>query len=325
MSESDTNNPTTKQYSGDVTLDGSHNTPVRLDGEEKCEDVYLLSNSVEGDLRIENAEYVYTQQPTSDDATIDTVETDVKGDPRFEDGYIENVAGDAILANVQDVFVPHDAVEGSLEVAGAENIFTDADTTPDDLTDFDVQTSGWKRSKHASTVRNGLYVTGGKADVTVDDIEDGAELYIVGFDHDITIEGSNADVDIHIVGRDNNIHFGPYVNYELVSETGFDNQITQDEFPVSDLIETPKEDAFPLFGRSKVTWQEPAPEKNRCPNCGERTDAIIERHNMDAFFLFGSAVKEYDPDSHSYECDSCSFNGGADVNLSDDEFKSAVR
>jgi hypothetical protein len=95
------------------------------------------------------------------------------------------------------------------------------------------------------------------------------------------------------------------------SKTGLDNEIVEEPYPVEDLIEMSKADAFGNagFGRRKVTFQVPAGDEDWCRNCGEPADAIIERHQMEAFFLFGHPLKTYDRSTNpAVECEHCSPN-----------------
>ncbi len=310
--------PNRKQYSGDVTLDGSHPGPVHLEG---TDDTYVLTGAVDGDLRVENPEYVYTQQPTGGTAEFDTPQTKIAG--ALEDGYVNTTTDSVVLSDVEDVFIPHNAVTGTIEVVGAENIFIDDHTLPQNLERADTTVSGWQQTKQVASLTDALYVTGAQCEVAIDNIRHGAEIYVVGYENSVRVEGGDVSVDVHTVGRDNTVSVGSYITANQASNTGSDNQITQDEYPIDDLIDTTKPEAFSGFGSSKLAWQEPA-DKDRCPNCGTRTTAVIERHSQHAWLLFGYPVKTYDSGNVSYECKECTHTAG-DVGLTDDEYQQAVR
>ncbi|WP_415379899.1 hypothetical protein [Halosimplex sp. TS25] len=330
---SDTWDARTEEYSGDVRLAGSHATPVGLRG---AEDVFVGPDAVAGTLRLADVEYVFTDVPDGDsdgasqgdgDGVSEKarVATEVTGD--LEDGYVEDVDGDVVVSGVDDVFVAHDAAE-TLDPAGAEQVFHDDAAAPTGSPDgYDATVTGWNHSRDAVDPRDGVAVRGAKNEVTVTDAKHDLTVYVVGWENEVRIEGRGLDVTVFFVGRDNRVSVGPYVSATTASESGFDNALDADPLPPEAVIQTSKEEAHSgtTFGRHRITWQEPAPDKDWCPNCGEGADAVITRRQKDAFFLFGSAIRTYDSGGVSYECERCSRHVAGGVDLSEQERKDALR
>ncbi|WP_459191250.1 hypothetical protein [Halosimplex sp. J119] len=322
---SDTFDADTERYAGDVRLAGSHDPPVALRG---AEDVFVGPESVDGTLRLADAEYVFTDVPApSGGASPDTpaVATEVTGD--LEDGYVEDVAGDVVVSDVDDVFVAAGAAD-ALNPAGAEQVFHDGAGTPTDSPDgYDVTVTGWNHSRDARDPRDGVAVRGAKNTVEVGEGKHDLTVYVVGWDNEVRIEGRDVDATVYFVGRDNRVSVGPYVSVTTAAESGFDNAVDSDPIPPEAVIETSKDEAHgeATFGRHRITWQEPAPDKDWCPHCGENADAVVARRQKDAFFLFGSAIRTYDSGGVSYECERCSRHIAGEVALSEEERKDALR
>lgn len=314
---SDDWNANTVSYNGDVSLNGGERAPVGVRG---AEDVFVGDRSVDGDLQLLDAEYVYTA--TAVDGTTASVDpvTEITGS--LEDCYVEpgGADGDVAIANVEDVFVGADAAS-TVDATGAENVFDDAvDADVIRSTSFDVDVSGWKQNTASETVDDGVRVRGARSSITVEAVGREVVVYVVGWENDVRIEGGNVDVDVVVVGRDNTVRAGPYANVTLVAESGHDNDVGSAPYPVKDLIETSKDDAYGLgtFGRQQVTFQEPATDRDTCPNpsCHRTADAIIRRRTLDAFFLFGIPFLTYDSSEGAYECEHCTTNRRGDVSLS---------
>lgn len=308
-------------YTGDVTLTGDEQTPVEITNPE---DAYLRQQSVTGDVKIVNAEYVYTATPTDSTAEINTVETGISGD--IEDAYTapDAVTGDLIIEDAEDVFIAHDAVEGDLQIVGAEQRFSAGNTTPPQPpTDYDHAVTGWQQHREFSSPDLGFIVTGAQATVTATDVTNNITVYVTGYDNDIEIRGKRITAAIHVIGSGNTITTSPYVNPVVKTDTGTDNTVTAEAVPVEDLINTTQREAYKnaFFGRNKVTYQEPALDQPHCPSCGADADAIIEKHREDAWFLFGYPLYHFDAGSGVYKCDECSTTGLDDVSLTEEERK----
>ncbi|WP_123538004.1 hypothetical protein [Halosimplex salinum] len=331
---------TTEELSGDVRLAGSHRPPVGLRG---AEDVFVGSESVAGTLRLADAEYVFTdvsadgetpnggETQNDGDETRDApadhpaVATEVTGD--LEDGYVESVDGDVVVAEVGDVFVSHGAAD-ALDAAGAEQVFHDDAAAPTGSPEsYDVSVTGWNHTREGRDPRDGVSVRGAKNEITVTEAKHDLTVYVTGWNNEIRIEGHGMDVTVFFVGRDNRVSVGPYVSVTTAAESGFDNAVESDPLPPEAVIETTKEEAHDgtVFGRHRITWQEPAPDKEWCPNCGESADAVIARRQKDAFFLLGTPVRTYDDGGVSHECERCSRNVAGGVELSERERKEALR
>ncbi|MFC7078756.1 hypothetical protein [Halorussus caseinilyticus] len=314
---------TAETYDGDVTLTGHEDAPVEV---RDPEDVYLRTGSVEGDLELRNPEYVFTHQPTGD-ADVGDPETVVRGN--LEDGYAEpgGVTGDAIVADAEDVFVSAETSGGDLSVVGPENVYADDVALPRDPDDYDVSLTGWKQSGSASDPDAGVRVAGADHEVSVEKARTDLDVYVVGRDHEIEITGRSASVSVYLLGYDNTVRVGAYLDSEVVADTGFDNEVISEPYPVEDLIETSKDEAFDRagFGRRKVTYQVPAEGDDWCPNCGEPADAIVERHQMEALFVFGRPVKTYDRSTNpAKECEHCS-RSAFDASLTERERKDVLK
>ncbi|WP_302083730.1 hypothetical protein [Salinibaculum rarum] len=303
---------TTRDYTGDVTLTGQETPPVEVIGPE---DVFIERGAVDGDLKLRDVEYVYTHTPITGDAEISAVTTRITG--ALEDAYAEpdGADGDVVIEHAEDVFIEAGGVSGDVTAHGAENIFDDTGAGIPSLepSEYDVTVTGWKQQTHYEHPVTGVYLTGAKHSVTVNDIDDDIAVYVTGWDHDVTlrgdgtgIRGDTPTVSVYLLGRDNTLDVGSHLSVDVVSDPGMRNTVEEQPVSVDAVIETSRSEAFPMFGRRKVTYQTPAAETETCPGCGEDADGIIARQHMDAFFLFGHPVKVYDQSSNPpKECEHC--------------------
>lgn len=297
-------------YTGDVTLShDQHSTPVKISG---LEDLFIKSGAVAGNVKISDADYVFTgQQPSGsiDDSDFGQPETDISGS--LEDGYLKEgaVDGDVIIEDVQDVFIEADAVSGDLLLVSPEDMF-ESNRSPS-LSTPTVQTTGWRKTERKDDARS-IDVTGAKHSVVVSELTDTVKIYVTGWENTVEIDGDPVDAELYILGRDNRIKVGPYIETEVL-ETGYDNQVEKRDVPVSDLINESKSDARPFFGPGKAIWQEPAEGTyEKCPSCKANSSAVIESHYEDAFYVVSSPVSTNDS-GYTYECENCSsrFNPAA--------------
>ncbi|RZV06386.1 hypothetical protein BDK88_3937 [Natrinema hispanicum] len=301
-----TGNSTQTTYNGDVTINGSERPPIEL---HDPADVFVTTAGVGGDLEVRNAEYVFTHQSVDSGVSVADAETTIRGD--LEDGYVERTDGDIRITDTEDVFVATDAVDGEFSAPGAENVYTDAVSTAVTPTEYDVSTVGWQQSGHASDPSTGGYAVGMDHEIELEGVRTDIELYLVGHGHEVSVDGRSAEVSVHFLGYDNTVNVGPHLATNVVSDTGFDNEIDAEPYPAADLIEMSRDEAYANagFGRRKVTFQVPADDEDWCSNCGREADAIIERHQMEAFFLFRIPVWTYEQSTNpAQECEHCSPN-----------------
>jgi hypothetical protein len=313
----------TSEYTGDVRL-GNRTECVGLRGPE---DVYVLSGAVDGELAVRDAEYVFTDVPATSTPGVDgaDVEATVAGD--VADGYVEDVADDAVVAGAEDVFVAFDGAS-TLSTAGVEQVFHDAAAAPTRPPgEYDVSVDGWNHSREVRDPRTGVAVVGAKNEVTVRAAAHDLTVYVAGWDNEVRVEGKNAGVTAYFVGRDNRVSAGPFLSVTTAAESGYDNVATADPVPPEAVVQTTKEEAHrdAFIGRHRLTWQEPATDKEWCPNCGADADAVVVRRQRDATFLFGVPVRTHDDGGRSYECEQCSPHLLEDVSLSEAERRSALR
>lgn len=313
--------PEATHYEGDVTLTGEPGPVVMKDPE----DTFVQAGAVDGDLKVVDPEYVFMDTEAGGGATVGEPDLRVAGD--LADGYIDRqgVNDDAVLVDAEDVFLASGAATGVVDVTGAESVFR-PDDHPPDLSDYETLT-GWRRDTTIESSSEGVALVGARHDVTVTSITTDVTLYLVGHDHRVRIEGpSDKDVNLTVrfVGYDNTVRVGPYLTVGSTTEVGYDNVVDADPYPVTDLIETTKDEAYGVasFGRTKVTYQTEADEE-WCPNCGTDADAIIERHEEDVFVVFGIPIKTYDEGGVSYECEECAVRVKA--TLSEDERRSVLQ
>jgi len=307
-------------YSGDITLNGDEQTPVKI---VDPENVHIKSGAVGGDLKVLNAEYVYTNTPAGGEADIGPIETEISG--TIEDGYIESggVDGDVVVVDAEDVFIEHDAVGGELQIIGDEQRFHDeTERSPQPRNQYDDTVTGWERSLEATDPQTGIAVTGSQNTVRIQDAEHEFDLYATGWNNDIRVNG-HGRVRLHLIGAQNTVEVSAYTDVTVETESGHDNMVSVDDFPVEDLIKTSQSAAYKeaFIGRKKITYQVPAMSEPHCPGCGANADAVIERHQEDAFFFFGYPIYQFEAGSGSYECEECSAHAHPDVQLSESERK----
>jgi hypothetical protein len=312
----------TDEFSGDVRLQHRDET-IGLRG---AEDVYVSGDAVDGELAFLDAEYVFTDVGVEGSPSVDgsDVETTVSGD--LEDGYVDDVADDVVITGIEDAFVQYGGAE-SVTAGGVEQVFHDDSAAPTKPPDqYEVTVDGWNHSREATDPRDGVSVVGAKNEVTVTEARHDLTVYVVGWDNEVRIEGRDADVTVFFVGRDNTVSTGPYLSQSLAAESGFDNTVDADPLPPEAVIQTSKSEAHSdaVLGRHKLTWQEPAPDKEWCPNCGTSADAVIARKQRDALFLFKIPVRTYDDGGVSYECEHCSRHAPDHVSLSEAERRDAL-
>lgn len=313
---------TDTDYSGDVTLTGDAEPPVKIAHERTLENVYIKPDSIDGDLTIKNAEYIYTNQETGGSTNMGTPNTEISGD--LDDGYVEDVEGGLIIDGAEDVFIAHNAVSGTIQSVGEEQQFTDEDdTTPPSLNAFDADITGWQQRETIESPTTGVIVSGWDNSVTITDVTEDIHVYVLGGNNTIDVEGQRATVTLHLTGSGNSVELSPYLDIAVGTDSGIENSVDQTSFPVDDLIETTKNEAYSdvFIGRKKVTYQGPARDKNTCPGCGAEADAVIERHQTDAFFVFGHPVYRFDSGGVSYQCEECSENAMPEVKLTEEERK----
>lgn len=317
MSESE--NTVRREFTGDVRVDGGATEPVELRG---AEDVYVSAEAVAGRLTIVDPEHIFTDVPADgEDGDADAVRTVITGD--LDDGYVDRVDGDLLITEVEDVYVEHRAAE-TLSSLGAEGVFYDDAAAPTrSPEDYEVSVSGWNRTREVKDPRDGISVRGGTNELTVRDARHDLTVYIAGWGNEVRIEGQAVEVTVYFVGRENHVSVGPYVTATTGAESGFDNELESDPLPPEALVEQTEDEAYrgAFFGRHKVTYQEPAPEKEWCPNCGESADAVITRKQRDAFFLFGTPIRTYDSGDGAFECEHCTPVAIGPVELTPDERK----
>jgi len=307
-------------YSGDIMLNGDEQPPVKI---VDPENVHVKSGAVDGDLKVLNAEYVYTNTPAGDTVDIGAIETEISG--TIEDGYLESngVSGDVVIVDAEDVFIEHDAVGGNLQIIGDEQRFQEeSDTAPLPREQYDDGVTGWNRELSVTEPDTGVSVTGGRNSVRIENTEAEFELYLTGWNNSVRVDGYGS-LRLHFVGSNNTVEVSSYTDVTVATESGHDNTVSVDDFPVEDLIKTSQSAAYreAFMGRKKITYQVPAMNEDYCPGCGATADAVIERHQEDAFFVFGYPIYQFEAGSGSYECEECSTNAHPDVRLSESERK----
>ncbi len=202
-------------FTGDITLNGGEETPISV---IDAENVYFRRNSVTGNVKLINPEYVFSsQRPTEKTVPSDDIETTVSG-------------------SIEDIYVPHNAIEGTIIIDGAQDVHIEPIT-----------------------------------DVTAD-----IELIVSGWNNTIDITGRTAMVTVYLLGSQNTVRTSPYIDLETDIQAGVENTIEQEPVPASDIIETTRKEAYAghLLGRDTVTFQEPATDRDYCPNCGANASAI---------------------------------------------------
>lgn len=312
-------------YSGDITLSNHSETPLEV---RSPANVHIETDSIDGDLHVVDAEYVFTGQEPTDSADIDDPAEQIEGD--IEDVYAEpdGVGGDLVINGAEDVFIEPGAVSGQLVIKGEEQTFRDLEAESNiEREVYDATVSGWQRSQTVTKPESGIAVSGGRCSLTVEHARDTVDIAVTGWNNTIDIEGLDATVNLHLIGSQNTVTAGPYITIEEVVHAGLENDIEYENIPYADLIETSKEEAYSsvTFGRDQIAYQVPAEEESHCPNCGSSSNRIIRRKRKDAFFLFGHPLYTYEQGGDAYECGECSMNAHPDVALTEEERKDIFR
>jgi hypothetical protein len=318
----------TVNVENDVMITGDEKPPVSL---HAAENVHIESGAVSGDLLIENAEYVFSNEKTGGSVTINSPNTKLTNSnpSKVGDGYIRNdsVSGDLKISNVEDVFIESDAADGNIHIIGEEQRFYDqSDITPPHADGFDTYVTGWNHTETINNPETGLKIFGGKNTANIEiPYGSNAHIYITGWNNTINIEGKGS-ATLHIVGSDNTISLSGYIDKTIATESDLNTDITTRSIPVEDFIETTKSEAFSnaSFGRNRVTYQEPATEHNKCPACQSKNNTIIARNQLDAFFIFNHPIWTFEPSTPSHECKECT-DIEPDITLTQDEKEDLLR
>ena len=300
---------TTVNIENDVTITGDEETPVNL---KHAENIYIESQAVSGDLLIENAEYVFSNEETGNNVTFSAPKTELTNvnPSKIDDGYIrqDGVSGDLKISNVEDVFIERNAVAGNIQIIGEEQRFYDqSDIEPPTASGYDKIITGWNHTESVDDPETGVKIFGGKNTATVTiPYGSNAHVYLTGWNNTVDIKGKGS-VTLHIIGSHNKITLGSHIDKTIATQSDLETTIITQSIPPAELIETTKTAAFDkaTFGRNKVTYQEPAPDKSECPNCLAETNSIIERHQIDAFFIFGYPIWTFEPSTASHKCEEC--------------------
>lgn len=308
------------EYSGDVSLERQTDTPVAVDDPA---DVFLRAGSVDGDLKIVDAEWVYAghaEDPVSVDG--DPPAEVVAGDVEDVYAYGDGVAGDVVIRNPADVFIEPGAVAGELDVVGAEDRIGDPDEIPP-VDDDHTAVVGWQQTRTVSTLRNEALVVSGRGNaVTVEEARGAIEVFVLGADHAVEFEDGRPDVSVYVLGYDSHVSLPAFASVADVTAFGSDNAVDKDPVPYDALIDTPRADAVggTLFGVTKAVWQAPAPDRDVCgnPSCGAEADAVVERHRGKALVLFGTPVYWFEHEAGTYECEHCTADRLGDVSTTHD-------
>ena len=309
-------------FTGDITLNGGEETPISV---IDAENAYFRRNSVTGNVKLINPEYVFSsQRPTEKTVPSDDIETTVSGS--IEDIYVPHnaIEGTIIIDGAQDVHIEPNAITGDIEIVGEEQLFYNQLTdSPYGHGVYDAHGVGWKRSVSVSDPKHGVSVTGGRCTAEITDVTADIELIVSGWNNTIDITGRTAMVTVYLLGSQNTVRTSPYIDLETDIQAGVENTIEQEPVPASDIIETTRKEAYAghLLGRDTVTFQEPATDRDYCPNCGANASAIITRRQEDALFLTNTPVYRFDAGGNSYECENCSVNATPDIQLSEEERK----
>lgn len=309
----------TQTVDGDVTLTDAENTPAKV---TKPENVHFLPESVDGDVKLINPEYVFKPSDGTEATTMEDPAVEYTGS--VEDSYIEtgSVTGDLIVENPEDVFFAHNAVNGSISIVGGEDTFTDPNGNEPNG-DFPHEVGYWGQFNSFENPSDGIRVVGGRNEVTITELRDDVEVYVLGWNNDVAVNSERGTVNIHIVGSHNTVTADEYTELRVQTNAGVENTLTDKQFPTEELIETTKKEAFgdKTFGRHKVTYQKKAVDASYCKSCGEETETIIKRHQKDAFFLFGKPIYTYESTQGSHECVECSDVADLDAELTEEERK----
>lgn len=304
----------------DVMVTGDRQTPIEIVAPEN---VHVLSGAVGGDLKIVNAEYVFTNTPPRGTVSIGGVETRVKDS--VEDCYImpDGATGDVVIRDAEDVFIEHGGVDGALQIVESEETFHDnGGSRPPDRDQYDETTTGWRRSTTVQRPSTGVAVAGGRCSVDVQGVDTNINVYVTGWKNEVRIDGIGS-VSLHIAGSHNSIEIDPEIDSTVVTDTGIKNSLvdspttgssvtgssmTGGSVHHSDPAETTEGDNRPLLGRAEVAYQTPAEEEESCPNCGMDSEKIMKHQRRDAFFIFKFPAYNFSPGEVSYRCEECSRN-----------------
>lgn len=288
---------------------------------DEAENVHVKADSIGENLVIKDAEFVYTGQDTSE---YESDEVNVKDSgikyygSDMEDVYIENTASSVVIENSHDVFVEPGSVSGEIVNIGSENVFCgNLDVPNRDVADASV--FGWKDTKSIEKPDNQVVILGTNCNVSIADVRSELTVYVTGFDNDVRVDGRGS-VKVNIVGSNNNLSFGGLTNVDL-TDVGKDNVTKQDDFPVSELIENRREEAYTdaSFGKNTVTYQQPLNNRAECPVCTSNSDAIVKTVTETCFFLFGHPIYKYKEIANYISCEKCTESDIAEVSLNEDE------
>ena len=313
------------RYSGDVVLTGDEEPPTKI---VDPENVHVKTGAINGNLKILNAAYVFTNTPAGGSVKPADADTIIQG--TIEDAYIERdgVTGDVVIEDAEDVFIEHGAVTGELQIIGDEQRFFDESTRdPATRTQYDRTITGWQRSVTVDNPEIGVRITGGRSHADITNSINDFEVYITGWNNSVRVDGRLNTVTLHFIGSENTVTTSAYTDVTIATDSGIDNDVEIDTFPVDDLIQTTKEEAYSgvWFGRTKTTYQTPVVNEEYCPSCGANADAIIKRHQEDVFVFLGIPVYTFESGSKAHECEECSMNAQPDVQLTEDERKEILR
>jgi hypothetical protein len=297
----------------DVVVTGERQTPIEIVGPEN---VHVLSGAVSGDLKIVDAEYVFTNTPPGGKASISGVGTRVDGS--VEDGYImpDGATGDVVVRDAEDVFIEHGGVGGALQIVESEETFHDnSGPVPPNRSRYDETTTGWRRSTTVQKPSTGVAVAGGRCSVDIQGVDKNIDVYVTGWKNEVQIGGVGS-VSLHVAGSENNIETEPEVDLNVVTDTGVKNSLvdssvtgsttTGNPVQAHDAAETTERQERPLFGRAEVAYRNPAEGRRYCPNCGMEAESITKSQRKDAFFVFNVPVYSFSSGEPSYGCEECS-------------------
>jgi hypothetical protein len=314
-----------QSYSGDVTVDSHTDDAVEVVGPEN---VHLVSGGVDGDIKIVDPEYVFlAAEEDTESVSIDTVGETIEGS--IEDIYTEpeSVTGDLRIESATDVFVEPGAATGAIEVTGHEQLFADIGEHSVGRGNAGTVLTGWERSTTVTDPTAPLGITGGRCQLSVEQLQTDIDVFVTGWKNSVEITGRDCTVTLHLLGSHNAVTVGPYVSVTRGIDASLETTLTTEDIPYADIIETTKDEALNTagFGRRKLVYQTPAPQEDYCPSCGASSDRVIERKQLDAFFLFGRPVYTFERGESAYECDECSMNAHPEVTLSEEERKELLR
>jgi hypothetical protein len=297
----------------DVVVTGDRQTPIEIVGPEN---IHVLSGAVGGDLKIVDAEYVFTNTPPGGKASIGGVGTRVDGS--VEDGYImpDGAAGDVVVREAEDVFIEHGGVGGALQIVESEETFhNNSGSVPPNRSRYDETTTGWRRSATVQKPSTGVAVAGGRCSVDIQGLNNNIDVYVTGWKNEVQIGGVGS-VSLHVAGSENTIETDPEVDLKAGTNTGIKNSLVDSSVtggpttggPQHGASETTESQESPLFGRAEVEYRNPAEGREYCPNCGMEAESITKHQRKDAFFIFKVPAYSFSSGEPSYRCEECSRN-----------------